>query len=263
MGQYQRKHQRKNRRVRFGWLYGIISGLLILAAVVGGCIVFFRVDTIEVQGNSRYSQQEIIDVSGVEQGDNMFLLNKFEIIDKMLGELTYLDDVTIRRGLPSTLKINVTECTVAGVVRNEENGEWWLVSSGGKLLERQEEPGDYMQVTGLTLAAPSEGTMLAVKEEQQTQSQALLELLEAMESRGLLGDAQSIDVSTASTVTMEYAGRLTVKMKMSADFDYDMRVLATVMEEYVESKWSAEDTGTLDMTLDDGLPHLIKNAAEN
>ena len=33
MGQYQRKHQRKNRRVRFGWLDGIISGLLILAAV--------------------------------------------------------------------------------------------------------------------------------------------------------------------------------------------------------------------------------------
>ena len=98
---------------------------------------------------------------------------------------------------------------------------------------------------------------------QQLQQRLALGLLEAMESRGLLGDAQSIDVSTASTVTMEYAGRLTVKMKMSADFDYDMRVLATVMEEYVESKWSAEDTGTLDMTLDDGLPHLIKNAAEN
>lgn len=263
MGQYQRKHQRKNRRVRFGWLYGVISALLILAAVVGGCIVFFRVDTIEVQGNSRYTQQEIVEASGVQQGDNMFLLNKFEIIDKMLGQLTYLDDVTIRRGLPSTLKINVTECTVAGVVRNGDTGEWWLVSSGGKLLERRDAAGDEMQITGLTLAAPSEGTALAVKEDQQSQSQALLELLAALDSRGLLPYVESIDVGSASTVTMEYAGRLTVKMKVAADFDYDVRVLATVMEEYVESKWEAEDTGTLDMTLDDGLPHLIKNAAEN
>ena len=52
-------------------------------------------------------------------------------------------------------------------------------------------------------------------------------------------------------------------MKLSADFDYDVRVLATVMAEHVESKWSAEDTGTLDMTLDDGLPHLIRDASEN
>ena len=53
MAQYQRKHQRKNRRVRFGWLYGVISALLILAAVVGGCIVFFRVDTVVVTGTQR------------------------------------------------------------------------------------------------------------------------------------------------------------------------------------------------------------------
>ena len=136
MGQYQRKHQRKTRRVRFTWLYGVISALLILAAVVGGCIVFFRVDTINVQGNSRYTQEEIVAASGIERGDNMFLINKFQVIDQMISQLTYLDDVTIRRGLPSTLNVTVTECTVAGAVRNGENGEWWLVSSGGKLLER-------------------------------------------------------------------------------------------------------------------------------
>ena len=114
MGQYQRKHQRKTRRVRFTWLYGVISALLILAAVVGGCIVFFRVDTINVQGNSRYTQEEIVAASGIEQGDNMFLINKFQVIDQMISQLTYLDDVTIRRGLPSTLNVTVTECTVAG-----------------------------------------------------------------------------------------------------------------------------------------------------
>ena len=117
MGQYQRKHQRKTRRVRFTWLYGVISALLILAAVVGGCIVFFRVDTINVQGNSRYTQEEIVAASGIEQGDNMFLINKFQVIDQMISQLTYLDDVTIRRGLPSTLNVTVTECTVAGAVR--------------------------------------------------------------------------------------------------------------------------------------------------
>lgn len=263
MGQYQRKHQRKPRRVKFTWLYGVISALLILGAVVGGCIVFFRVDTVNVQGNQRYTQEEIVDASGVELGDNMFLLNKFQIIDGMMAQLPYLEDVTIRRGLPSTLNITVTECTPAAAVQDGEGSTWWLVSSAGKLLERLEEPGDYLQVTGLALSAPSEGTALAVAEEQHTQRQALVDLLGALEGREMLANVQSIDLSSASTVTMEYAGRLTVKMKLSADFDYDVRVLATVMADYVESTWSAEDTGTLDLTLDDGLPHLIRDAAEN
>ena len=118
-------------------------------------------------------------------------------------------------------------------------------------------------MTGLTLSAPSEGTSLAVAEEQQSQRQALVDLLSALEEREMLSQTQAIDLTSSSTVTMQYAGRLTVRMKLSADFDYDVRVLATVMAEYVESKWPAEDTGTLDMTLDDGLPHLIRDASEN
>ena len=62
---------------------------------------------------------------------------------------------------------------------------------------------------------------------------ALLQLLPSMTNRELLDDAQSIDLTSASTVTMQYAGRLEVKMKLSSDFDYQMRVLSKVMKEYV------------------------------
>lgn len=256
---HQRKHYRRRRRFRFTRAYGVLSVLLILVAIVAGCIVFFRVDTVDVQGNDRYSQEEIVAISGIQPGDNMFLLNKYEIMDTLLTELTYLDDVSIRRSLPATIRITVTECTVAAAVEDSATGEWWLVSAEGKLLERVEGPGDYLSVTGLTLAAPSEGTKAAVGEEQRLQLDALLQLLPSMESRGLLADAQSIDLSSASIVTMQYAGRLEVRMKLSSDFDYQMRVLAKVMEEYVLAKWDGEDTGTLDITMEDGLPHLRKD----
>ena len=261
MAQHQRKHYRRRRRFRFTKVYGVLSVLLILAAIVAGSIVFFRVDTVEVEGNQRYSQEEITAITGIEQGDNMFLINKYEVIDRLLTELTYVDQVSIRRSLPATIQIRVTECTVAAAVQDAADGQWWLVSSSGKLLERTAEPGDYLTVTGLSFAAPSEGTKLAVGEEQRLQLDALLQLLPSMEARGLLADTQSIDLSSASTVTMQYAGRLTVKMKLSSDFDYQMRVLSTVMEEYVLAKWDAADTGTLDMTLEDGRPHLIRDAA--
>lgn len=262
MAHHQRKHHRRQRHVRLTWLYGLISAVVILAAVIGGCIVFFKVDQINVEGVDRYTAQEIIDVSGIKQGDNLYLLNKFTIIDEIEKQLTYVQNVTIRRQLPSTLNITVEEYTAAAAVQNDDDGQWWLVSSEGRLLERIDGAGDSVQVTGLTLAAPSEGTDLAVTEEQQSRRQAVVDLLTSLEKRELLDHTQSIALSD-SGVVMEYDGRITVKMELSADFDYDVRALATVMEDYVDAKWSDTDSGTLDMTTEDGKPHLIKNAEQN
>lgn len=263
MAQHQRKHQRRHRRFRFTKLYGVLSALVILAAVIGGCIVFFKVDTIHVEGNERYTADQIVEAAGVRQGDNMYLLNKFKMIDQIKEKLTYVDDVTIRRKLPNTLNIMVDEYTVAAAVQDGSDGQWWLISSDGRLLARADAPGDAIQVTGLTPAAPSEGADLAVGEDQHLQQQALIELLTALEKRDLLANAQSIDLTGGSMAVMQYDNRLTVKMNLSSDFDYNVRALSTVMEDYVQAKWKDGDTGTLDMTLSDGKPHLIKNAAQN
>lgn len=263
MAQHQRKHHRPEKRFRFGRLYGVICVLLVLLAVVGGSIVFFRVDDITVTGNERYSTEEIAAATGIEQGENMFLLNKFEIIDRLEEELTYLDTVVIRRSLPSTIRVTVTECTVAASVWDEGTQEWWLMSAGGKLLERGAQPGSGVTVTGLNFLAPSVGTALAVEEGQRLQLAALTELLSALEAREMLSEADSIDLTLSGTVTLHYADRLVVKMKVASDFDYQVRVLEKVMEEYVLPKWDAGDTGVLDMTQSDGKPHLIRDGAEN
>ena len=261
MAQHQRKHYRRRRRFRFTRAYGVLSVLLILAAIVAGCIVFFRVDTVEVEGVERYTKEQILSVADIESGDNMFLLNKFDVIDRLESEFTYVDEVVIRRKLPSTIRISVTECTVAAAVRDEGTGEWWLISSGGKLLEKMTGTGVYFQITGLTLVEPTVGQPMAVGEEQRLQLDALTQILPSMQARELLSQARTMDLTSASTVHLYYADRLEVKMKLSSDFDYQMRVLAKVMEEYVLAKWDEGDTGVLDLTLDDGLPHLRKNVA--
>lgn len=263
MAQHQRKHHRRHRGGRFGWIYGLISAVVILAAAIGGCIVFFRADQINVEGVSHYTAEEIIDIAGVKQGDNLYLMNKFKMIEKLEQQLVYVENVSIRRKLPSTLNIIVEEYTVAAALQDGADSQWWLISGDGRLLERVDDPGSYAQVSGITLSAPSEGTDLAVGEDQRLQQQALTGLLTALEDRELLSRVQTIDLSGGGVVTMGYDNRLTVKMNQSADFDYAVRALSTVMSDYVDAKWSADDTGTLDMTSEDGKPHLIKNAAEN
>ena len=71
----RRSNKRKQRnRGRFGVLYKLLSLIIILVVVAAGCVVFFRVGEITVSGVSRYTAQDIIDASGVEKGDNLFLV---------------------------------------------------------------------------------------------------------------------------------------------------------------------------------------------
>ena len=72
----RKKRRGRRRRGRFSFLYKFLSTLLILAAMVTGCIVFFRVNTVVVVGETRYSESEILDAAGVEMGEHLFGLNK-------------------------------------------------------------------------------------------------------------------------------------------------------------------------------------------
>ena len=40
--------------------------------------LFFKADQIFVTGASRYSQQQVLQASGIRQGGNLFLLNKHQ-----------------------------------------------------------------------------------------------------------------------------------------------------------------------------------------
>ena len=151
-----RKGRRRNRG-RFGGLYKLLSILLILAAIILGCVVFFRVNTMLVEGNSRYTAEEVIAASGVQQGDNLFALNKSHMISQILTRLPYVDDLSIQRKLPDTLVFYVTESVPVAWV--ESGGTCWLLDHRCKILEAGDSSltENLPQVMGLTPLDPSVG----------------------------------------------------------------------------------------------------------
>ena len=68
----QRSHKtRRRRRGRFRGVYQFFAVLLAVAAVIAACVVFFRVNEIEVEGTSRYTAEEVAEASAIRQGDKM------------------------------------------------------------------------------------------------------------------------------------------------------------------------------------------------
>ena len=69
----KKEKERRYRKRRGGIAYTILAVLLIAASVVAACTVFFRVEEVTVEGNERYSQEQILSVASVEMGANMIL----------------------------------------------------------------------------------------------------------------------------------------------------------------------------------------------
>ncbi|MBP3485802.1 MAG: FtsQ-type POTRA domain-containing protein [Oscillospiraceae bacterium] len=241
---------RRHRRNRFGFLYKLLSALVICAVVVVALTMFFRVGTIRVEGNSRYTDQEVIDASGMAVGDNLILLNKHALALRLTEQLPYIEAVYPHRRLPDTLVIDVTECGVTFALQGE--GTYWLMSDTGKIVDTAAEPGDRPVIDGCGLLAPSVGTQIALPTEQQLQGESLLALLKALRTADAMEQVDAIHLDSAAEIVMDYAGRFAVKMPYGADYDKMLSFLTIVMDTL-----ETNETGVIDLTTE-GKASVLK-----
>ena len=128
-----RKSNRRRRRGGFGFLYKLLSMLVICGAIVAALTLFFRVEAVLVTGQQRYTEEQVRQVTGIETGDNLFLLDKYAVARDIINALPYIEEIRINRKLPDTLLIEVRECGEPLAVIEE--GDAWLISPAGKIVE--------------------------------------------------------------------------------------------------------------------------------
>ena len=242
----RRQTKRRRRRGSFGFLYKLLSVLVICTAILAAMTLFFRVGSIVVTGQKRYTAEEIQAASGVELGSNMYLLNKFDVVRAITGELPYIEDIRINRKLPDTLLIEVRESGRPFAL--VQDGSAWLVSAGGKLVDQipEREAGQYGRITGCQLLAPSVGTNIALATEYAAQQSSLLDLLAALDSAGLTENVDAIRLDDLSDLKMDYIGRFTVRMAYGADYGFELKKLTLTLE---DEKIQSNMTGTIDLRL--------------
>lgn len=243
----RRNSSRRRRRGSSGFLYKLLSMLAICAVIIVALTLFFRVETIVVTGTERYTAEEVIQASGVETGDNLFLLNKPTVNQRIRDALPYVERVKrINRKLPDTLLIEVEECgTPLAVV---QDGIAWLVSPLGKIVEQLPagQAEGYAVIDGCQLLTPTVGTKIALATEYNAKKESLLDLLAALEEAEMLDQVEAIHLEDASTLTMEYGGRFLVEMPYRADYQRKLQTLRLAVE-----KLETNQTGTIQLLQED------------
>ena len=215
----------------------------LVAAVVFGVAIFFKVGRIEIQGNTIYSDERIIEASGLELGDNLLTVSRAAVGGSVKAALPYVDQVSVGRVLPDTVVISVKENQIVFAAQTDTNTVW-LISPSGKALERidaslQEQ---YPQIIGVTLNNPTAGeTVTAVN---QTALDAVLSLLSELDGTGILEHAASIDASKEYDLVLQYDDRYEIDLGSSDRLDYKVQYLQAIL-----AQLSDFQAGTIDLTL--------------
>jgi len=252
----RRYSKRRRDRGSFGFLYKLLSVLLICGAIITAMTLFFRVDEIVVTGQKRYTAEEVQAASGVEPGSNMYLLNKNDVVRSISKALPYIENIRINRKLPDTLLIEVQEGGRPFALVQE--GSTWLISASGRIVEQlpEEEAGEYGLISGCQLLAPSVGTPMALATEYASQQSSLLDLLSALDDAGLTENVDGIRLDDLSCLNMDYIGRFTVRMAYGADYGQELEKLTRTLE---SDKVQSNMTGTIDMQLKSEKVFIIPN----
>lgn len=126
--------RRRRRRAKSYVLHYLLLLCFCAAVTLTLCYaVFFKVEKIRIDGVSVYSEEQLIDLTGVSIGDSLFQINISNIQRKLLGKLPYIKNIKVKRRLPTTLHIIVEEEEPMGAVYTGEG--YAIISATGKVVE--------------------------------------------------------------------------------------------------------------------------------
>jgi len=168
-----RRKKRRRRRRAFLFL------LFLLAVGVGGYFFAtsdaFIIKEIDVKGNSYYTKGQVVELSEIKKGDNLWKTKMLDVRDKIRQD-PYIADVKIDRKPFHSVLITVTERQEALVCEFADH--FVVMDYDGYVLKLSDEAPELPVVCGLKIEKAKPGQALKVKNNHQL-SDSISLLMEA------------------------------------------------------------------------------------
>ena len=249
-------------------LLQLTAVVAVVLAVVMGLSVFFKVEKVLVYGNRAYSAWDVQSAGEIEIGDNLLTFGSTRACGKITTRLPYVDTVRIGIKLPDTVNIYIKEFDVVYSIEAVD-GSWWLMTSGGKMVEPIDKnlSENYTRVLGVRVDSPAPGAQANAEEKlvpvtQETGAagetvpeetvftitgaerlRAALKILDALELNDIVGEAASIDVTSLNNLELMYGTRYQVKLGDVNDMEYKISSMKQAVAQLNEYQ-----TGILDVS---------------
>lgn len=138
---------KRHKRVTIGF---VILFLVLMIAMIGAGYVYntYTVTNIYVEGNTHYTDEEIISMVMTDGFSHNSVYLAFQYRDKSIENIPFIEKMDVTIMSPDTIKINVYEKAIAGYI--EYLGRYMYFDREGIIVESSQTPlSDVPKVMGL------------------------------------------------------------------------------------------------------------------
>ena len=247
------------------FLLHLATALAVALALVLVMSIFFKAEQVLVSGAEKYTPWEIKEAAGIQSGDALLSLSEAKITAKIRTALPYVGDVRVGIKLPDTVNIEITELDVV-YAAEDANGAWWLLDATGRVVDSTDgaTAKDYTRIVGVQIQSATVGEQAVAAEpeipaETNTETgptiatlpkvpaadrlNAAVQILTALESNGVMGTVDSVDVSELGELTLNYKDRYHVTLGDTSRLEYKIGAMKASIQ-----KMGQYQSGYLDVS---------------
>lgn len=234
--------KKKYRKKRLRAALNVFLLLAVLCGVVLSLTVFFKIETINIEGESDYTEQQVLSALGLEAGDNLFLFLRSARAARITRTLPYIEAAVITRTLPSTVTVTLTAAAKTACVQTEIG--YAVVGRDMKVLDILSRPsGDAPLLLGVEAQTAAVGEKLEITAG--TAGSSAFEIAQLLEAYGFIEKVGVIDVQNKLAVQFVYDGRILVSLGTVSDTEYKLRMF----RELIDNRLSTDFAGYVDLTV--------------
>ena len=242
-GEVRNKKKRKlKKKFRLAFTAVGMIVLIALIIVVLSLTVFFKIDTINVEGTKKYSYKQVTSVLPIDKEKNLFLIDKKGATKKLEENLPYIYDVEITRKLPSTVVVKITEPQLIYYVKNSDN-TYTYFDDNFKILEvNVKEPAEKgIELKKIAFSDVSPGkTARLTNEELLSDLQVMMQTVTSLK----LKEVTAIYSESLVNNYVVYDNRITIKLGETKDIEDKLFTALTAIEKLNDTAPDAEGTLT-------------------
>lgn len=226
--------------------YVAIIAVVLIVGVILSLTVLFKTQAYEVTGITKYTEDEIIDASGIKIGDNIFLAPKRPAEKRIKDKYPYVEEVDVSFKIPDTIRISVEEA-VEGYLIKVSDTEYLVISTKGRILNRITDASEYDLpiFIGPTLTSGEIGDYVSYEDDKVV---SMIEsITQTFADNGYQGITE-IDATDMADISFTYDNRIKVKLGIPEDLDYKIRTAMIIINDKIDSGTAVKVSGVLDVS---------------
>lgn len=248
---------RKRKIKRFFTAFSIFLVIAVISVMLS-LTVFFKTEKIIVTGETRYSQEDIINLSGIETGENIFLCDKAAASKKIVDALPFVAQANIGFVIPNAITIEIVEDVPSYAIGYSDG--YYIIGENGRILEKTAENYDNLPIVqGTEITTNVIGEYADFTDENITS--ILNELVRVLDAYNF-ENVTVIDISNTANIMFVYDDRITVVIGLPEDISYKIKTAQTIINEKLDPNNTGLIKGRLDVSMCKGTKKSYFNENE-